>query len=797
MRLRVALWAGLAVVLLGSAALFYVLPPSEEVADQRPAHPTGTKILIVGLDGADWQIAEPLIGEGRLPHLNSLREQGAWGDIKTLTPVLSPLLWTSVVTGTTADRHGIVDFLARDPRTGQKVPVSSRFRKVRALWNIFTDFGRTSDIVAWWATWPAEPINGHMISDRVSYSLFDFQIPLDGSGTTYPETYISDVRSQLIDDADVTYEDVSAFADVSRAEFEAARRLIERDRGSAFHHPLNHLTKILAATRNYHSIALDLLRDEQADLTAVYYQGIDEVCHRFMHFVPPRLRGIDPEDVRRYGKVVERFYPYQDRLLGELIEAASPETALIVLSDHGFVSGPDRPQDSTADIEGQPGRWHRQYGLIGLAGPQIAPGRMDTTSLLDIAPTVLYLAGLPVPEDLPGRVLAEAIRPGFRDRFPVIPIETYETTPFGAGAAPVTAELAAVEEEMLEKLRSLGYVGDATEAADQPQPAGETGSLDTVTAHTNLATIHLAKGNLASAEREILEALKISPQFRPARQQLFDLRARQKRREEAIAIGNDLITTEDPGQPRFLTRLANLYADANRMAEGITRFSKEVEAGRWQFGAPLATLLLRAGRQDEAARSARAVIRRAPLNEPAMAILFQVAQTRGRFEDAEPLLEEALKLNERSVMHLNWMAIVQESRGDVSTAESLLVRALEANPDHGGSAANLGAFYGRHERASEALPLLERALRIDPGNQEAYVNLGSAYARLGRMDDAIEQFRGAVASGVESTDVFNALAKAHGQKGELELAAEWLRRSLELNPQQPRIRQLLTQVSGT
>ena len=105
-----------------------------------PVRPTGVKILIVGLDGADWQIAEPLIAAGRLPHLQSLRDEGAWGDIKTLTPALSPLLWTSVVTGTTADRHGIVDFLARDPRTGQKVPVSSRFRKVRALWNIFTDF---------------------------------------------------------------------------------------------------------------------------------------------------------------------------------------------------------------------------------------------------------------------------------------------------------------------------------------------------------------------------------------------------------------------------------------------------------------------------------------------------------------------------------------------------------------------------------------------------------------------------------------------------------------------------------
>ena len=334
-----------------------------------------------------------MIEQGRLPNLASLRRRGAHANLKTLLPILSPLIWTSVATGVTPDRHGVLVFLVQDPHTGQKVPVNSRYRKVRALWNIFTEADRTVDFVAWWASWPAEQVNGHMISDRVSYSLFDLELPADATATTFPPDYIDEVRDRLIDDMAITYEDVARFVDVTREEFLAERAMIERDRAAAYEQPLNHLTKILAATRNYHAINLDLLGRGQSDLTAVYYQGIDEVGHRFMHFAPPRLRSDTEEDHRRYGRVVEEFYVYQDELLGELIRAAASDTTVIVLSDHGFVIGPDRPQDQTADIEGQPSHWHRLYGLLILAGPPIVPGELDTVSVLDIAPTVLRLAG--------------------------------------------------------------------------------------------------------------------------------------------------------------------------------------------------------------------------------------------------------------------------------------------------------------------------------------------------------------------------------------------------------------------
>ncbi|MDX1389128.1 MAG: alkaline phosphatase family protein, partial [Acidobacteriota bacterium] len=526
-------------------------------------HDTGTKILIVGIDGADWQIADPLIERGLLPNLAALRERGAWGNIKALTPILSPLIWTSVATGVTADRHGILDFLIRDPATGQHVPVNSRFRRVRALWNLFSDAGLSADIVAWWATWPAEAINGHMISDRVAYSLFDFELPTGGVGATHPAAYFDEIRPHLITDDAITYEDVAPFVEITREEFEAGRARIEIDRTKAYREPVNHLTKILSSTRNYHRIALDLLGRGQADLTAVYYQAVDEVGHRFMHYVSPALEGIDPEDTRRYGDAVDAIYVHQDRLLGEILKAADPGTTVIVLSDHGFLNGADRPRGETADIEGMPGRWHRPYGVLVMAGPDIIPQKLDTTSMLDITPTVLYLAGLPVPDDTDGRVLTEAVGPGFRERFPETRVASYEVSPFRIDAAQRSEAVAEAEAAIVENLRSLGYIGGsetATEAVagGTTVSAGPTGT-ETLTGLTNLAAVLLDSGDLDGAEKEVLRALEIQSDYPVALRQLFNVRLRQERYDEALEISARVLDTMEGEDALTAGRIANTY----------------------------------------------------------------------------------------------------------------------------------------------------------------------------------------------------------------------------------------------
>ncbi|HXV76236.1 MAG TPA: alkaline phosphatase family protein, partial [Candidatus Polarisedimenticolaceae bacterium] len=233
---------------------------------------TGVRILLVGVDGMDWQIAEPLIERGELPNVASLRQRGAWGEVQSLLPMLSPLLWTSVATGVTPDKHGVVDFLETDGSTGLQRPVTARSRKVRALWDTFSELGRSVDVVAWWASWPAEEVAGHLVSDRVAYSLFDVAAPDGDHRLTWPASYYDEIRGRLVNDEEIGYREISRFVDVTREEFEAARRRIAVDRDAAYREPVNHLTRVLASTESYHRITLELVGRKQADFAAVYYQ---------------------------------------------------------------------------------------------------------------------------------------------------------------------------------------------------------------------------------------------------------------------------------------------------------------------------------------------------------------------------------------------------------------------------------------------------------------------------------------------------------------------------------------------
>jgi tetratricopeptide (TPR) repeat protein len=286
------------------------------------------------------------------------------------------------------------------------------------------------------------------------------------------------------------------------------------------------------------------------------------------------------------------------------------------------------------------------------------------------------------------------------------------------------------------------------------------------------------------------------PRFPVARRQLFGLRLKQKRYDDALAVAEKLLGESERQPDSFLVQVADAYQEAGRVVDGVGLFTTSMERGNWWAGTGLARLLLHAGETARADATARAVLAREPNNEAAMVTVFQIAQAQHRLDSVRPMLEAALDVQPRSVMFLNWLSIVYESAGEMPKAEGLLLRALEANPDHSGSMANLGAFYSRHDRIPDAIRLLERALRIDPENIDARINLGSAFARTGRLRKAIAEYERAVDSGVEQVVIYNSLAKANAQIGDIESAIRWLERSLELDPDQEGIPDTLNQLKA-
>ena len=134
------------------------------------SHGERPRAVVIGIDSADWKVIDALVAEERMPNLKALRERGTSGPIQTLVDFpLSPVIWTSVVTGKTPAKHGITWFLV-DQRDGQRVPVRSHNRKVKALWNILAERGLLATSVGWWASYPAENIGeGVIVSDALGF----------------------------------------------------------------------------------------------------------------------------------------------------------------------------------------------------------------------------------------------------------------------------------------------------------------------------------------------------------------------------------------------------------------------------------------------------------------------------------------------------------------------------------------------------------------------------------------------------------------------------------------------------
>ena len=100
-----------------------------------------SRLLLIGMDGLEWRVMLPLLKAGKLPAFERLMRSGVYGKLETLVPTISPIIWTSIVTGKTPAKHGIAGKIFKDDQGNRGRTFNSTDRKTKALWNIFTDFG--------------------------------------------------------------------------------------------------------------------------------------------------------------------------------------------------------------------------------------------------------------------------------------------------------------------------------------------------------------------------------------------------------------------------------------------------------------------------------------------------------------------------------------------------------------------------------------------------------------------------------------------------------------------------------
>jgi predicted AlkP superfamily phosphohydrolase/phosphomutase len=408
---------------------------------------------VIGLDGADWRNALPLIRQGKLPVLAALQRAGTSGiQLTNADYRWSPVLWTSIATGKLPERHGVTSFMAQVEGFPRPIPTPSTERKCRAIWNLFSEQDRTVGFVGWWVTWPAEPVNGFIVTDHFSISRFDLGSDYERDpsgdyevGRTYPEELFEEIRDLKVDRQEIGRADFARFADLPDA-YEFPTRFAKFDKPSEF--AIAH-----SVDRTHFAAGRKLLVERDPDLFGIFLQGIDIMQHYYWEFMDPDGAGTEPpEDLRAiYGQAVERYYGYADGLVGDLVEAGGDDRAYLLVSDHGF-----RPSQERYEEKGISGE-HRRQAFFLVAGPGVQRGaRYGDFDAVDATPTLLAYHGLPVAEDFDGEAVRELFTPEWQAERPARTVPTYETGPWERGVLPGQSEL----EHLKERISALGYIDE-------------------------------------------------------------------------------------------------------------------------------------------------------------------------------------------------------------------------------------------------------------------------------------------------------------------------------------------------
>ena len=408
-----------------------------------------TKTLLIGWDAADWQIINPLLKAGKMPTLARFIKEGTSGNLATIQPMLSPMLWTSIVTAKRADKHGIYGFVEPAPEATSIRPVSSHSRTCKALWNILSQEQLRSIVVGWFASFPAEPIQGAVVSNLFAELKRNKDKTLSlPEGCIHPPELAQELADLHVSPAEIMAKDLMPFIPkLKEIDFETDKRPQK-------------LAKFLARAASVQAAATHLMSTQPWDFTAVYFQAIDHFGHIFMPYHPPKMDDVSEQDFSLYHEVMEGCYRFHDMMLHALLQQAGEETNVIIVSDHGYRSGKQRPDPKTSDTE--PESWHRNMGIVCMRGPKIKRDeKLYGATILDVTPTILNLFGLPAGMDMDGRSWLEA----FTQAEKIEPIFSWENREGDAGlldkeAGALDPEAAA---ESLQQLIDLGYISPPDE----------------------------------------------------------------------------------------------------------------------------------------------------------------------------------------------------------------------------------------------------------------------------------------------------------------------------------------------
>jgi len=255
------------------------------------------RLVIVGLDGATWDVINPLVEQGKLPAIKRIMDEGQSGTLRSVIPPITGPAWATILTGRNPGEHGIFEMTVFDDRLGRRRPISMNDWNATPLWEILNGRGLSTGLLCVPFTFPPPRVNGWIISGIMGTPKYDPRM----------------------------FSPPSLFDEITGAAGEFPLAPPARVHGEF---PLELLDRQISWTRD---ATLHLLDHHPTDVFMLVENYTDHVQHFFYQSRTHNHRGteIDP---------VERAYVACDDLLGAIRERAGDETPLLVLSDHGFTN---------------------------------------------------------------------------------------------------------------------------------------------------------------------------------------------------------------------------------------------------------------------------------------------------------------------------------------------------------------------------------------------------------------------------------------------------------------------------
>src|SRR5512136_588404 len=261
------------------------------------------KAVIIGLDGATWTLLRPWIDQGQLPHLARLVHEGASGPLTTTIPPVSASAWVSFATGCNPGKHGSFDFVFPRPNAYDIGVVNVNVRGMPPFWQGIEAAGGQVGLASVPITYPPQPIQG--------WTVCGFLVPNEEAAYTQPPELKQQIKA-----AGLAW---------PLHEFE----------GNRSHDPRKFLQDMRYFDESRTRVVTWLMKTRPWDLVSFVVKTTDTTQHEVWHLLDPQHPRHDAEMAARVKDDIVAYFQAMDACVGQLVEAAGPETTVVVMSDHG------------------------------------------------------------------------------------------------------------------------------------------------------------------------------------------------------------------------------------------------------------------------------------------------------------------------------------------------------------------------------------------------------------------------------------------------------------------------------